>query len=33
MNNFQNERLVLGAMALGEAQKAIEITIDWVRNR
>ena len=33
MNNFQNERLVLGAMALGEAQKAIELTLDWVRNR
>ena len=33
MNNFQNERLVLGAMALGESQKAIELTLDWVRNR
>jgi len=33
MNNFQNERLVLGAMAVGEASTAIEITLDWVRNR
>jgi acyl-CoA dehydrogenase len=33
MNNFQNERLVLGAMALGEAQKALELTVEWVRNR
>ncbi len=33
MNNFQNERLVLGAAALGEAQKAIELTVDFVRNR
>lgn len=33
MNNFQNERLVLGAMALGESAKAIELTVDWVKNR
>ena len=33
MNNFQNERLVLGAMAVGEAQTAIDITLDWVKNR
>ena len=26
MHNFQNERLVIGAMAMGEAQKAIELT-------
>ena len=33
MNNFQNERIALGAMAIGEATKALEITVDWVRNR
>lgn len=33
MKNFQNERLVLGAQALGEAQKAIELTLDYVRGR
>lgn len=33
MDNFQNERLVLGAMAVGEADKAIEITLDYVRQR
>lgn len=33
MNNFQNERLVLGAMALGEAEKAIELTLEYVKNR
>lgn len=33
MQNFQNERLVLGAQALGEAQKALEITLDYVRQR
>lgn len=33
MENFQNERLVLGLMALGEAQKAIEITLQYVRDR
>ena len=25
MQNFQNERIVLGAMAIGEAQKAIDL--------
>ncbi|MFX9165692.1 acyl-CoA dehydrogenase family protein, partial [Acinetobacter baumannii] len=30
MQNFQNERIVLGAMAMGEALAAIEITLDWV---
>jgi acyl-CoA dehydrogenase len=30
MRNFQNERIVIGAMAMGEAQAAIEITLDWV---
>ena len=33
MKNFQNERLVLGAQALGEAQKAIELTVDYVKER
>ena len=33
MANFQNERLVLGSMAMGEAQKAIEITLDQVKTR
>ncbi len=33
MRNFQNERLVLGAQALGEARKAIEITLDYVKQR
>ena len=33
MRNFQNERVVLGAQALGEAQKAIEITTNYVRER
>ena len=33
MRNFQNERLVLGAMAMGEAQAAIAMTLDWVRTR
>ena len=33
MQNFQNERTVLGAQAIGEAQKAIEITLDYVKGR
>jgi acyl-CoA dehydrogenase len=33
MENFQNERLVMGAMTLGEAERAIEITLDHVRTR
>jgi acyl-CoA dehydrogenase len=33
MRNFQNERIVLGAMAMGEAQAAIELTLDYVRSR
>ena len=33
MRNFQNERVVLGAQAMGEAQAAIAITLDWVRQR
>ncbi|MBV1925690.1 MAG: acyl-CoA dehydrogenase family protein [Rhodobacteraceae bacterium] len=33
MKNFQNERTVLGAMAMGEAAKAIEMTLEYVKNR
>ena len=33
MDNFQNERLVIGAMSVGEAERAIEITLDYVRSR
>ena len=33
MKNFQNERVVLGAQAIGEAQAAIELTLQWVRQR
>lgn len=33
MRNFQNERLVLGAMAIGEAQKGLDLTVEYVQNR
>ncbi|MEQ9261331.1 MAG: acyl-CoA dehydrogenase family protein [Roseovarius sp.] len=33
MQNFQNERLVLGAMAVGEAQAALDLTLDYVKTR
>ncbi|MBM3369065.1 MAG: acyl-CoA dehydrogenase, partial [Betaproteobacteria bacterium] len=33
MKNFQNERIAIGAMAMGESQKAIELTLDYVRAR
>lgn len=33
MRNFQNERIVLGAMAMGEAQAALDLTLDWVTQR
>ena len=33
MRNFQNERVVIGAMAMGEAQAAIDITLDWLTGR
>ncbi len=33
VRNLQNERLVIGAMVVGEASKAIELTLDWVRQR
>ncbi len=33
MSNFQNERVVLAAQAMGEAQKALEITQEYVKTR
>ena len=33
MENFQNERIVLGAMCVGEAQKAIDLTLNYVKER
>jgi acyl-CoA dehydrogenase len=33
MKNLQNERIVLGAQAIGEASKAIELTLSWVTQR
>ncbi len=33
MKNFQNERLVMGAMAMGEAQAAIDLTTEYVKSR
>jgi len=33
MRNFQNERMVLGAQTMGEAARAIELTLDYVRDR
>jgi acyl-CoA dehydrogenase len=33
VKNLQNERIVLSAQALGEAMKAIEITLEWVKHR
>lgn len=33
MENFQNERIVIGAMAIGESQKAIDLTLDYVKDR
>lgn len=33
MQNFQNERIVLGAMAMGEAQAALDLTIDYLKTR
>ena len=31
--NLQNERIVLGAQAMGEAERAIELTLQWVQQR
>jgi acyl-CoA dehydrogenase len=33
MQNFQNERLAIMGQALGESQKAIELTVEHVRSR
>ena len=33
MQGFQNERLVIGAIAVGEAQTALELTLDYVKTR
>ncbi|MFP3882035.1 MAG: acyl-CoA dehydrogenase family protein [Actinomycetota bacterium] len=33
VNNFQNERLAIMGQALGEAQKALELTIEYVKQR
>jgi len=33
MKNFQNERTAIAAMAMGEASKAIELTLEYVKTR
>jgi acyl-CoA dehydrogenase len=33
MRNFQNERIAIGAMAIGEGAKALEITLEYVKTR
>ncbi len=33
MQNFQNERIVIGAQAIGEATKAMELTLSYVKER
>lgn len=33
VKNLQNERIVLAAQAMGEASRAIELTMDWVTQR
>ncbi len=33
MRNFQNERIVIGAMAMGEAQAALALTIEYLKAR
>jgi len=33
MSTFQNERLVAGAMSVGQCAKAIELTVDYVKQR
>ena len=33
MHNFQLERMVIGAYTMGECARAIELTLDYVRNR
>ncbi|HEX4327056.1 MAG TPA: acyl-CoA dehydrogenase family protein, partial [Burkholderiales bacterium] len=33
VRNLQNERIVLGAQSMGEAARALELTMDWVTQR
>ncbi len=33
MKNFQNERIAIAAMCMGEAAKALELTLEYVRTR
>src|SRR5260370_24901778 len=33
MQNFQNERTVIGAMAMGEAQAALDLTVAYLKTR
>ncbi len=33
MQNFQNERITLAAQAMGEAQKALDMTLEYTRDR
>jgi acyl-CoA dehydrogenase len=33
MRNFQNERIAIGSMAIGESAKALELTLDYVKTR
>ena len=33
MSNFQNERLAIMGQALGESQRALELTVDYVKHR
>jgi acyl-CoA dehydrogenase len=33
MRNFQNERITIGAMSIGESAKALELTLDYVKMR
>ena len=33
VRNLQNERIVLGAQSMGEAARAIELTLEWVTQR
>ena len=33
MKNFQNERIAIAAMAMGEAARALELTLEYVRTR
>src|SRR6266850_4499210 len=33
MRNFQNERIAIGAMSIGESAKALDVTLDYVKTR